>query len=288
MSSNDLELEQIRSLAIHALKKFKNNSAQYPALQTVNLIIEIANETIRSKLKPSSGDSHREDRIFSEKEHARVREVISNLFAEGLLMWGLNKTNPDPPFMGITEYGEEVLENEDLIPHDPNGFLNKFKTEIPNADNLILKYLTESVQTYRTNNLLSSSVMLGVAAEAAFNNLFEKLRSTLTNANKQRKFERLAKTISIKEKFDETMKEIDLIRPLLPGKLKEDIKSHIEGIFELIRNQRNDSGHPTGKDVSKDDLFINLRLFITFCNDVYKLIDWLNANPLWEGNVQNR
>ena len=75
---------------------------------------------------------------------------------------------------------------------------------------------------------------------------------------------------------------------ILPEKLKEDIKSHVEGIFELVRNQRNDSGHPTGKDVSKDDLFINLRLFITFCQDIYKLIEWLDANPLWEGDVQAR
>jgi hypothetical protein len=286
MSNDELEIEQIRSLTIPALLKFKNNTAQYPSLQSVHLIIEIANEAIRAGLKTSSGDSGREDKIFSEKEHARVREVISNFFAEGLLMWGLNKTNPDPPFMSITEYGYKVLDSENIIPHDPNGFLTKFKTDIPNANDLILKYLTESIQTYRTNNLLSSSVMLGVASEAVFDILFEKLKSTLTNPCKQSKFEKLSKTISTKDRFDETMKEIKLIRPLLPGKLKEDIKSHIEGIFELIRNQRNDSGHPTGKDVSKDDLFINLRLFIPFCHDVYKLIEWLDANPLWEGNLQ--
>ncbi len=287
MSDNELELEQIRSLAINALRHFQDGTARFPSLQTVHLVIEIALEAIRAELKDSSSDSNRVDRILSDLEHDRTREVISNLIAEGVLMWGLNRHNPDPPFLAITEYGHQVLEQEELIPHDPNGFLTKFKTDIPNADDLILKYLTESLQTYRTNNLLASSVMLGVSSEAAFNNLFVKLKGTLTNPDKQKKFEKLDKTISIKEKFDGTMKEVDLIKPLLPGKLKEDIKSHIDGIFELIRNQRNDSGHPTGKDVSRDDLFINLRLFITFCQDIYKLIDWIDEHPLWEKDIQN-
>lgn len=108
----------------------------------------------------------------------------------------------------------------------------------------------------------------------------------MTNQSKQTKFEKLEKNISIKEKFDETMKEIVNLKKLLPYKMDQDVISHVEGIFELIRNQRNDSGHPTGKNVSRDDIFINLRLFIVYCKSVYDLVSWLKENPLWEGQVK--
>lgn len=116
--------------------------------------------------------------VFTNKEHDRAREIISNFIAEGILMWGLNQDNPNPPFLGITEYGQKVLEYEEIIPHDPNGFLTKFKLDVPDSNDLVEKYLAECLHAYRYNCLLSSSVMLGVASEAAFYDLFNQLKNT--------------------------------------------------------------------------------------------------------------
>jgi len=208
--------------------------------------------------------------------------------AEGILMWGISRDQSGPPFMGITEYGKKVLEADEIIPHDIHGFLSKFKQEAPKANDLVIKYLTESLQTYRHNHMLSSSVMLGVSSEAAFNELFNELKKSLSDPTRIGKFEKLEKSTSLKDRFDETIKEINKFKPLLDGKLREDIESHVNGIFELIRNQRNDSGHPTGKDVSRDDMLINLRLFIIFCSDLYKLVNWLKKNQAWEGQLKQK
>lgn len=281
VEEKELEIEQIRNLALRALKNFRDKKSESGGLQSVTLIIETAREAVKQGLK-SDPESSRYDIAFSSKEHDRTREVVSNFLAEGILMWGLDRNNAAPPWMGITEYGMKVLEEEEIVPHDMHGFLSKFKKEVPQSNDLIIKYLIESLHTYRHNNLLSSSVMLGVASEAAFNELFSELKKSLSNPDRIRKFEKLEKSTSLKDKFDETTKEIDKIKPLLDGKLREDIEFHVKGIFELIRNQRNDSGHPTGKDVSRDDMLINLRLFITFCNNLYNLVEWLKQNPSWE------
>lgn len=57
------------------------------------------------------------------------------------------------------------------------------------------------------------------------------------------------------------------------------METHLKGIFHLIRTQRNDAGHPTGKLVSRDDLYINLHIFPTYCETVYNILNYLKNSP---------
>jgi RNAse (barnase) inhibitor barstar len=181
--------------------------------------------------------------------------------------------------MSITSYGKKVLAGEDVVPHDPEGYIKTFKTKIPDADPLILTYLTESVQTFRTGNLLASSTMLGVASEAAFNILFDAITKVLSDPKKQ-SFEKLVESTRTKTKFDEMMKVIEQIKKEFPQEVKENISSELDGIFNLIRYQRNDTGHPTGSIITRDQMFVSLRLFIIYCSKVYAIVNWLNSKQL--------
>jgi hypothetical protein len=40
----------------------------------------------------------------------------------------------------------------------------------------------------------------------------------------------------------------------------------------LLKNYRDDSGHPTGRRVTRDEAFANLRVFPIYCIDSYKLL----------------
>ncbi len=276
----DLELEEIRILAFEALKNFYSGSLHWGgSLQREMLIIEIACVAAEKELIPIPSGKEVSDARLNENEYMLALEVISNLMNEGVLMWGLNPQNPEPPFMSLTSHGKKVIENDEIIPHDPEGYLKDFKEKIPDLDDLILMYLTESIQTFRTNNLLASSVMLGVASEAAFNILFDTVIVAITGPKKE-KFEKLRNSINIKTKFDEIMKEIQRIKPQLPTDVKENIDSELQGIFNLIRYQRNDAGHPTGKSVTRDEMFVSLRLFRNFCNKLYQIVRWLSKNTI--------
>lgn len=48
----------------------------------------------------------------------------------------------------------------------------------------------------------------------------------------------------------------------------------------MIRNYRNDAGHPTGNQLSKEHAFANLQVFIPYCKKVYELIEYFNNNPI--------
>lgn len=276
----ELELEEIRSLAFEALKNFLNETQIWGGgLQQVTLIREIGCIAAKNNLIPIPSGQQARDVELNDNEFMKALEVISNLMMEGVVMWGLNRSNMAPPFMSVTIYGRKILEGEDIIPHDPEGYIKTFKDKVPDVDQLILTYLVESVQTFRTNNLLASAVMLGVASEAAFNHLFDALIQSLTGPKKE-KFEKLRENISTKIKFDEMMKEVERIKSNLPAEIKENIDSELSGIFNLIRYQRNDTGHPTGKPMTRDEMFVSLRLFIIYCSKLYKLMNWLQNNQI--------
>jgi len=275
----------IRTLTVKALKNFNDGTSTWAdSLQGATLVAEVNKVAADEGLKPqNSADPNAKG--ISNEEYERIGEVVSNLISEGVLMWRFQRGQTGPPFLRITEYGKKVIDSGELIPHDPHNFLSSFQEEIPEANNLVLKYLSESVETYRDRHILSSSVMLGVASEAAFYDLFDQLRITLTNPVKQKKFEKLKDDISLRKKFDSTIAEIKGLKRLLPSKLQENIESNMEGIFNLIRNQRNDSGHPTGKDISREGIFGHQLLFKMYCRDLYDLVNWLKETPLWESKL---
>ena len=141
-------------------------------------------------------------------------------------------------------------------------------------------YVTESLRAYLKGLMFSSAVMLGVASEKAFNLLLEALTDAIKDQKKKRKFTKLQDNYKTKYKFDEVKKEIYNIEKRLSRDIRDTLKSYLEGIFHLIRISRNDAGHPTGRMIERDHVFVNLRLFIPYCKTVYRLIDYFQNNQI--------
>lgn len=217
---------------------------------------------------------------FTEADKDKVLHIISELITQGVLGWGLNFYNSEPPFLHISEYGKTVIESSKPQPYDPEGYLKYLRTQVSNVDDIIIAYITEAVQTLRTNNVLSAAVMVGVASERAFNLLLDALLSSTLVGKSRSNLERLKERTNLKQKFDEVKKVIVQHRKNLPNDLEENLDSNLDGIFSLIRVTRNDAGHPTGKTISREQVFVNLQLFVPYCKCVYELIDFLKKNTI--------
>lgn len=76
------------------------------------------------------------------------------------------------------------------------------------------------------------------------------------------------------------MKELQLIKSYLPSEVKDNTESTLKGIFDLIRYQRNDAGHPTGIPVKKQLIYANLQLFVMYSKFLYAIVAWLNKNSI--------
>lgn len=90
---------------------------------------------------------------------------------------------------------------------------------------------------------------------------------------------RLINQQSIYRKFKAFDARLTTVKRQMPRGLTESLDSILDGIFDSIRSSRNDAGHPaSGGQVSRDIIFSQLRLFLTYCQRIYGLIGWFSAN----------
>src|SRR5262249_7226244 len=82
----------------------------------------------------------------------------------------------------------------------------------------------------------------------------------------------------IKQQFEEFERRLqDHLKGLLDRDLRADLETRLSGIFSMIREVRNEAGHPTGCTVSREVCYANLMVFPTYLRKVYDLIEWLNT-----------
>jgi len=189
-----------------------------------------------------------------------VQDVLWEFMIQGVIAPGLNISNPNLPWFHLTEYGEKVLAAGGVIPHDASGYLEQFRSKCPKADKTVVAYLTESLLCFTTNNLIASVVMLGVASERAFILLCEALLKALSDSKEAAKFKKLLERNAIKPKQDFVIKKIDEIRRQHKRALPDNLSVMLGSIFDFIRCQRNDLGHPrsTPPSITREEAFVVL------------------------------
>jgi len=66
------------------------------------------------------------------------------LFRSGLLAWGFNLSNPNPPFFHLTERGRKALHNVSRDPANPAGDLRHLAS-VGTVDRITISYLIERI-----------------------------------------------------------------------------------------------------------------------------------------------
>ena len=213
-------------------------------------------------------------------EHIDILETIQELINSGVLMVGVNWDNWRYPWLRVTEYGMECIEAENLLPFDPEGYTREMKEQIPDLDNVTEAYLSEGVTTYNRNCLLSSTICLGVASEQVILNLTDALVEAIGDPQEKADFKRRIEGRFIYGKHKALREKIEDKKTQLPAKITENLDVYLDAIFNFIRLNRNEAGHPTGATVSKKTVCANLQVFSDYAERVYALISWLRDNQI--------
>jgi hypothetical protein len=271
----NVSYEQMRSLVLETLAQKKADQfaglrqAVFGIARTHGLIADQPHGII------SRGDE------LSGTDYARAQSIVWDLIIEGVVRPGLNEgVNNNLPFFHVTEWGKKVIEGSGPTPYDPDGYLTRLQHDIPNLDAVIVTYLNESLHTFRINCLLSSTIALGCASEKALLVLIDAYANSLAELS-QKKFRGNTEGRMIKRQFDEFRKMVDSeLKSRLPSNLQDGLDVELNAIFDIIRNQRNDAGHPTGKDIERERAYANLMVVPIYFRKVYSIIGWLVANPL--------
>jgi hypothetical protein len=198
-------------------------------------------------------------------------ELFWDFFRQGVITTSLHNHNQALP-LRLTRLGQQIAKGRDAyFFHDVSSYDAAIRRDVPDINVVTLLYLKEAMQAFRAGCMLSSTVMLGVAAEHTFMLLLEVLEE---NPRYQKTFSPAFKERTLLQKFNKFRKLLEPMLQTLPSEICEDLDTHLAGILSVIRIFRNQSGHPTGKIIDREQTFVLLQLVIPYCRKQYQLMDF--------------
>ena len=200
---------------------------------------------------------------LNETQHEEIAGIVWDLVVQRVLTF----TQQGYPWLRATEYCKKVIEHEGPVPYDQNGYIDNLKTRASEISELAVEYIQEAILCFRGGAYRATAVMLGVSSEEIFLDLiraFEEKYSKKIIPEKYKPFQQ------IKDEFNKLFepKKIDL-----PQGLKNNIEQTLNGIHDLIKKGRDDSGHPTGIELTRDEALASFSVLPLYVERVYQIID---------------
>jgi hypothetical protein len=194
------------------------------------------------------------------------------LFRTGLVAWGLNLSNPDPPFFHLTERGRQALANSTRDPSNPAGYLRHLAS-IGSLDPVAMSYLSEGLDCHAAGFFKAAAVMVGAAAESVILKLRDTTEQKLTSL--RRPIPKAFKSWQIRTVSDGLRAFFETQKAQFRQDLREPFEAYWSAFAQQIRAARNDAGHPTNVDpVTPDTVHASLLIFP-------ELVRLANALSVW-------
>jgi hypothetical protein len=264
--------EEIRAVALDILAG--REKAEYEPTQYESLKLSIGEVLARRENRTQPG--HHGARYPLDGPDSEIfLEVFWDLFRQGIITLGLNDSNRQFPFFGVSTLGKQIAESQSVyFFHDVSSYEQAIRSEVPNLNEVTLLYLKEAMQAFRTGCILSCTVMLGVATEHTFLLLLDTIEH---NAKHNTTYAAVLDQRTILQKINKFKNLLEQHSKVLPDHIKEDLDTHFAGILSVIRTFRNQSGHPTGKVMDREQAFVLLQLFIPYSKKLYQLMDYFRT-----------
>ena len=124
------------------------------------------------------------------------------------------------------------------------------------------------MQALKAGCILSATVMLGVATEHTFLLMLEAIEA---NPRHQPTYRQVFQERLLLPKASRFKAILDNNIGGLAADVREDLDTHFAGILSIIRTFRNQSGHPTGQIIDREQAYVLLNLFLPYGKKLYRL-----------------
>ena len=212
-----------------------------------------------------------------------VLEVFWQLAIEGIIAPGSGNQGGFPWFR-VTQYGRIVLREHEYVPHDRGGYLQLLHQRISQPDATVVAYLAESLDTFSRGSLVSSTLTVGVAAERVFDLLCESLAASLSSSREQKQLADLRARRSLMKQVDWVHAKLRAIQDHRPryDAFPENTAVMVTAIYDMIRLQRNELGHPREQPPQqrRGDVQANLLIFPRYYETAENVRLFLKANKV--------
>lgn len=209
----------------------------------------------------------------------QIMEGVWALVSQGLAY--IDYHQPEAVYweLRLTEAGLGAAQDEAINPDDSGEYLVQLSQTVPAASELVLQYTQEAITTYKARCYLASTVMLGVASEAAFLEMAVEFASWLpTDTERNKMQDIMAGSRNYIVKFAEFRKRVEKYKSQIPDELSDGMALTLDSVLDLLRIYRNEASHPTGKKVTRQDAFINLQMFARYLHKLYALREYFESS----------
>lgn len=177
----------------------------------------------------------------------------------------------------LTSIGRAVAKNEHYDPRDPDAYLKRLDKEVPSMGPVVRIYIGEALHAYNAQLYLSSTMMLGVASEAAFLEMAQMFALTLSEKSHAKYAPLLDGFANFSAKVDGFRSRVEPIMHTLPQEVQDGMGLLVSSVLEAFRINRNEAGHATGRSFDRDDCFIALQMAARYMKRLYVLRDHFAA-----------
>lgn len=209
---------------------------------------------------------------FDRPDETAALEVLHELVTANLVMPGLDRAHLGWPWLRLTEYGRQVLRQGRPVSFDPDQYLAAAQQRMAALPALAVDVLREAVATYHRGFIRSSALLLGTASEIVMTELIdafiaaqpEKERQKLAAAVEDRSM--YARYRLFRDEFDRTREG-----RRLPDAVSKDVEAIIDLIFNAIRLNRNEAGHPSAAPLNPLLVATTLQAFLEYAERIARL-----------------
>lgn len=228
------------------------------------------------------GSTLQQDTVLSEARRRLVDvsdEAIltqwGELFRTGLLAWGLNLSNPNPPFFHATGSGKRALAIATRDPSNPAGYLRHIDSLVTLSPTTA-SYLREGLECYVAGLTKAAAVMIGAAAESTIIQLRDDVVAHISSKGQTPSAK--MKEWKIKSIIDGLDGYIRSRTPSMDANLKDEYQASWSGFTYYIRMVRNEAGHPTSVDpIADEQVHAALLMFPSLASLAQKLSTWATS-----------
>lgn len=277
-NSTHLNREMIRSLLLEAVHRVKGDLTQVS-----RRLVELAmakNIIEREVAGTPYLRSHPSEYV---DEHL-VFEEIWSFYRQGLLRPGPS-SRLDQSFSldraVLTSYGEHCIQENRILPHDPQGFLADLQRRCGALDLEVEVLARESLLTFQANCLVASVILIGAASERLMWVLFESYRDAHQNQSDRDRLDQQwedRSRRSIARKFEWLWQQLERLRTELnnAGRLWDGAEGLVRATFDALRTARNEAVHQNRhfERIQANEL---LFLFVPYTERIYALINYFQG-----------
>lgn len=199
--------------------------------------------------------------------------VFYDLFRSGHLSWGVNLTNPLPPWFHTTDQGRETLKYVSRDPANQDGYIAHLKT-VATVSDITEAYVLEALRSYNNDCPRAAAVMIGCAAESVLLGLRDAIEARYVSTSIP-----VPTGLSdwrAKRVLDSIRAILDARRGAMPVPMREAFDSYWSAFSHAIRTTRNDAGHPSDlSTISEDTIHASLLMFPELAKLSARLSSWV-------------